>query len=358
LSGEVEQIDLDGRTVLVRQPNGGHLHRLEYDHLVIALGSATNDFGVSGVAEHALTMKTLGDAIELRSRVIALLEEAEFERVVGDRGDQLSLVVAGGGFAGVETIGALNDFIREALPYYPHLSESDLRLVLVHAGELILPELKPALGRYAATVLARRGIEVLTGQAVAGCDGRAVRLASGETIPARTLVWTAGTAAVPVLRQLAIADGRGRIPVEPSLAVPGRPGVWALGDAAVVPDPEGRPYPPTAQHAIRQAKTLAENLVRSVRGEALRPFVFRTLGQLAAIGRRRGVANILGVNFSGVVAWLLWRTIYLVFAKDLVQYHTHPDRSGSGPELADTPRRPVTEPGARTAMHARTPSRA
>ena len=365
-NGEVEAIDLAARRVRVRHVSGGHPHELEYDHLVIALGSVTNFFRLPGVAEHALTMKTLGDAIELRSRTIGLLEEAEFEAAAGHAASQLAFVVAGGGFAGVETAGALNDFVRDALPFYPHLREADVRMVLVHPGEVLLPELRPELGRYAARALARRGIEVRTGTAVAGCDGSSVRLGDGATIPARTLVWTAGTAPAPLLRTLPIVDERGRIPVAPTLAVPGQPGVWALGDAATIPDPDGKPYPPTAQHAIRQARVLAENIRAAARGAPLRPFTFRTIGQLAAIGRRRGVANIMGINFSGFVAWLLWRTIYLaklprldrkvrvaldwaldlIFSKDLVQYHT--------------PQRPQTDvvadgPTPRAAMPAATP---
>ena len=309
--GEVVGIDLERRTAVLRHGSDGHEHEVECDHLVLALGSVTNFFGLPGVAASAQTMKTLSDAMRLRSRMIARLEEADTECACDERRPLLGFVVAGGGFAGVETIAAMNDFVREALPHYPNLSPEDIRMVLVHSQAVVLPELGPALGSYAQRQLAARGVEIRTNARVAGVDGDLVRLTDGTVVESRTLVWTAGTAANPRLEALPCAKERGRVLVDPCFRVPGHPGVWAVGDAASVPDGKGGFHPPTAQHAIRQGRTLARNIVASIRGREPRPFAFSTIGLLASIGRRRGVARIFGVNFSGFFAWWMWRTIYL-----------------------------------------------
>jgi NADH dehydrogenase len=309
--GEVEGIDLEGRRVMVRHARGGHQHELAYDHLVLALGSVTNFFGLPGLEERAMTMKSLGDAIALRNRLIEVLEEADFECASAQRNDLLTILVAGGGFAGVETIAAANDFLREAIRAYPRLSPDMMRLVLVHSGAAILPELDPRLGRYAAGVLGRRGVEVRLGARVTGVSDDGVALSDGTVIPARTVVWTAGTAPSPMIAELPCEKQGGRIIADQCLRVPEWPGVWALGDCARVPDGKGGFYPPTAQHALRQGRTLGRNIAAAIRGEASRPFVFSTLGQLAAIGRRTGVASIMGASFSGFLAWWLWRSIYL-----------------------------------------------
>jgi NADH dehydrogenase len=296
---------------LVRHARGGHEHELSYDHLVLALGSVTNFFGLPGLEERALTMKSLGDAIALRNRLIEVLEEADFECAAAQRNDLLTILVAGGGFAGVETVAAANDFLREAIGAYPRLTVDMVRLVLVHSGTAILPELHPKLGHYAARVLSRRGVEVRLGTRVTGVSDDGVVLSDGTVIPARTIVWTAGTAPNPMLADLPCAREGGRVVADRCLRVTGWPGVWALGDCARVPDGNGGFYPPTAQHALRQGRVLGRNIAAAIRGEEPRPFVFTTLGQLAAIGRRTGVANIMGANFSGFLAWWMWRTIYL-----------------------------------------------
>ena len=340
--GDVDGIDLDRRRVAVSHGFERHDHSLPYDQLVIALGSITNFYGLPGLEQRALTMKTLGDAIHLRNRVIATLEEGDTECAAG-RDGLLTFVVAGGGFAGVETIAGLNDFVREALAFYPRLTPERIRMVLVHSGPTILPELGEALGGYAQQKLRARGIEIITEARVSGMTDAAVTLADGRTIPTRLVVWTAGTSPHPLLHNLPCPLDRGRVRVDETLAVPGWPGVWALGDCAVVPDRRtGRPYPPTAQHALREARTVAENIAATLAGRPTKPFDFRTIGQLAAIGRRTGVARVFGWNFSGFVAWWLWRTIYLsklprfekkcrvaidwtldlIFAKDFVQFLT------------------------------------
>jgi NADH dehydrogenase len=349
--GDVEAVDLEARRVRVAHGSGPHRHghELDYDQLVIALGSTTNFFGLPGLEQHALTLKSLGDAIALRNRLIAGLEEADTEcaQRLGIRTALTGFVVAGGGFAGVETLAALNDFAREALRAYPNLSERDLRMLLVEAGDRLLPELDARLGAYARRKLERRGVEVRLGTRVVRADSDAVELSDGTRIPTRTLLWTAGTAPHPLLASLACAKQKGRLLVTPELRVVGQASVWALGDCAWIPDSQGNPYPPTAQHALRQGDRVARNIAALLQGEAPQPFAYRMQGQLAALGRRAGVAQLFGLRFSGFVAWGLWRAIYLaklpraekklrvaldwaldlLFAKDLVQYST-----GQSPE--------------------------
>jgi NADH dehydrogenase len=340
--GEVTSIDLAGKRVMVCHGiDSAHYHELTYEHLVLALGSVTNFYGIPGLEERSLTMKSLADAVYLRNRLIEHLEEADFECSRAVREPLLTFVVAGGGFAGVETVAAINDFVREALKFYPNLTEEMLRVVLVEFAPAILPELGPELGKYAQEKLAKRKVEFRLNTKVTGLSNRGVELGDGATLPTKTLIWTAGTRPNPLLEPLACGKDRGRVVVNEFLEVPGWPGVWALGDCASIPDKKtGLPYPPTAQHALRQGKVLAQNIAAAVRGGAKNPFVFSTIGQLAAIGRRTGVAKILGFKFSGFIAWWLWRTVYLsklprlekklrvtldwtldlVFSKDLVQF--------------------------------------
>jgi NADH:ubiquinone reductase (H+-translocating) len=350
--GSVESIDLETRRVLVSHGFDRHAHEIEYDHLIVALGSITNFYHLPGLETNALTMKTLGDAIHLRNRVIATLEEADSE-CGSAQDDGLAVVVAGGGFAGVETLGALNDFVRDALAFYPRLRERRVRMVLVHAGPEILPELGDELGSYARRKLMERGLEIITGAKVVEVNPKGVHLADGRWLPSNLVVWTAGTSPHPLLAHLPCRCDRGRIAVDETLAVPGWPGVWSLGDCAAIPDRQsGQFFPPTAQHAIREAATVAANVVASIERRPLRPFTFRTIGQLAAIGRRTGVARVFGVKFSGFVAWWLWRTIYLgklprlekkvrvaidwtldlLFTKDFVQFLTVRGAAISSPE--------------------------
>ena len=340
--GDVVRIGLEQRLVEVSHGRDHHHHELEYDHLVIGVGNITNYYNLPGLEENGLTMKSLGDAIFLRNRLIQNLEEADFE-CTDARKPLLTIVVAGGGFAGVETIAAVNDFLRDALPFYNNLVERDLRMILVHSGPVILPELNAKLGAYAQEKLKERGIELRLDTRVLGYKNGLVELSDGSRIPARTLVWTAGTTPHPILETVPCSKDRGRIRVNEYMEVQDWPGVWAVGDCASIPDLRtGKPYPPTAQHALRQGRVLAGNVHASLRGGPKKPFVFSTLGQLAAIGKRTGVAQVFGFNFSGFVVWWLWRTIYLsklprlekkcrvaldwsldlLFSKDLVQFTT------------------------------------
>jgi NADH dehydrogenase len=235
--------------------------------LVIATGSEDNFFGNPGLAARAITMKTLTDAMLLRNRVIALLEDAVLETDAEQRRAMLTFVIAGGGFAGVEVIGALNDFVRAALRWYPTIHADEIRLVLVHPKEVVLPELGEALGRYAQKKLLERGVEILFSTKVTGYSGERVTLSERESIRAATLVWTAGVKPGKLIEELSVPKENHRLKVNEFLALPETPGVWALGDCASATDPEtGRPFPTTAQHAVRQGRTVAHDIVAMLRG--------------------------------------------------------------------------------------------
>ena len=310
--GAIEAIDLAARHVTVSHGFDGHTHDLPYDQLVLALGAGTNFFNLPGVENSSLTVKTLGDAITIHNQLVTHLEEANSECAAGERQPLLTFIVAGGGFAGVETLGGINDFVREAIRFYPNLHPDYLRFVLVTPDEVILPELNRKLGVYAQRKLSRRGVEIITGARVTAISDGIVELTNGEKIPANTFIWSAGTAPNPLIATLPVPKRSGRIVVDPYLRVEGWPGVWAIGDCALVSNSRtGGFYPPTAQHALRQGNLVARNVAATLYGGRKKSFRYRTLGQLAAIGRRTGVAHILGVNFSGFVAWWLWRTIYL-----------------------------------------------
>ena len=365
--GEVRAVDIAKRQVIVAHGFDQHTHSLEYDHVVFALGSVTNFYGIPNLAETAIAMKSLGNAIGLRNRLIEHLEEADNECAANDRDSLLTFVVACAGFAGVEAIGSINDFLKSALPYYPNLRPEMIRVILVDPGDFVLPELGEELGRYAGRKLAERGIEIRPKTKMKAVSSNGVSLSDGTHIITRTLVWTAGTSPHPLLEQLPLPKERRRLKVNAAMGVEGYPGVWALGDCAMIPDGHGGYQPPTAQHASREGKVLARNIVASSQRKDLIPFRFNTLGLLASIGRRTGVARILGVNFSGFVAWWLWRTIYLLklppvekkvrvaldwtldvfFTKDFVQYlhqrstpfvNTPITSSDIGPKNTDTDR--------------------
>jgi NADH:quinone reductase (non-electrogenic) len=284
----------------------------EFDHLLLALGAETNFFDIAGVRDWAVTMKNLADAALLRNRVVALLEEASLHSDEATKRELLTFVTAGGGFSGAETTGAINDFLRETSRFYPAIKEEMIRMVLVHGGDHLLPELGRELGRYAEQKLRNRGVEVIEGALVTSYDGSTVELNNGRSIPAATLIWTAGAKPSPVIEGLPWDKQRGRLLVDECLAVPGVPGLWAVGDCAAVPDRGGGFYPPTAQHGMREAVVAAQNIARAVLGEPLKPFHYKTIGMLASIGHHSGVAMLFGIKFSGFIAWWMWRSVYLL----------------------------------------------
>jgi len=314
VQAEVHQIDLTNRKIRCVAGVRGMELEFEFDHLFLAIGSETNFFDLEGVRDWAVTMKSLSDAALLRNRMVALLEEASLERDEATRRELLTFVTAGGGFAGVETTGAVNDFVRETVKFYPALREETVRVVVVHPGKFLLPELGEELGRYTEKKLAQRKVEIIKGARVAAYDGSVVKLTDGTSIPAATLIWTAGVKPSAAIESLDCKKERGRLLVNEYLAVPGAIGLWAAGDCAAVPDgyETGNFFPPTAQHGMREAITAAKNIEAAIDGRPLKPFVFTTLGQLATIGRRTGVAMIFGFKFSGLIAWGMWRSIYLM----------------------------------------------
>ena len=309
----IEKVDVQRRRVLTAAGLGTRPCELEYDHLVIALGNVTSPANLPGLAEHALPFKYLGDALTLRNRVIHTLEEADIEPDPRVRRALLTFVVAGGGFSGVEVAAELNDFVRAVARNFRHLNAGDIRVILVHAGELIFPELPRSLAEFAQRLLSKRGVEVRLLTRLAGATAEAALLEGGERIVTRTLVSTVSSAPNPLVAALPVKKERGRIVVDSHLAVPDYPGVWAVGDCAFVVDGEsGEPCPPTAQHAIRQARRLAENLVATLRGAPKARFAFTALGKMASLGHRSAVGEIFGVRVSGFPVWWLWRTMYLM----------------------------------------------
>lgn len=311
IRGTVDHIDLATQSVSVHSPVD---RTLRYDHLVLAMGSVPNYRDLPGMEEHSFTLKSLNDATRLRNHVLGLLERADTEPNPIERKKMLTFVVAGGGFAGTETIAELFDLVHSTHRYFPNIVHSELRFILVHSRDRILPEIGPELADYALQKLRRRGIEFRLETRVGGATGDAMLLANNESIPTRTLVWTAGNQTNPALATLPCEHGRGgALVVEPTLQVSGHENVWAAGDNAQIPDPDtdGGYYPPTAQHALREGKAIAKNISAVLGGSSAKPFRFKTLGILVALGHRTAVAEIKGLRFSGLIAWLLWRGIYL-----------------------------------------------
>jgi len=321
IEADVQDVDLSARKIRCVHGLGGAELEFEFDHLLIALGSETNFFDNAGIRDWAVTMKNLTDAALLRNRMVAFLEEATLESDAGARRQWLTFVIAGGGFAGAETAGAVNDFVRETAKFYPHLSDEEIRVVVIHPGDYLLPELGEELGRYAERKLRERKVEVIKGARVANYDGWVVTLSNGLTLPAATLVWTAGVKPSPVIAALPCPKERGRIVADEYLQVRGFTGLWTAGDCAAVPDgyETGKFFPPTAQHGMREAIIAAKNIERTILGQALKPFRYRTMGMLASIGHHTGVVSMFGFKFSGFIAWWMWRSVYLAKLPRLVK---------------------------------------
>lgn len=316
--GRVRSIDPRAKSVTLWGSGGRGGVSVPYDFLVVALGSETNFFGMADVERNAYTMKTLNDAVALRNRVIDVLERAENEADPARRGALLCFVVAGAGFAGIETAGELMDLLLDARVHYPTVRREEIRVVVLEALPTILPGFDPGLAEFARRKMGGRGIEIMLETAVTGFDGDAVATrglggggAPGE-IRTRTLVWTAGVTPVNTIKRSVFRTEKGKVVVDGNLEVPGFPGVFAVGDCAACADPgSGRPYPPTAQVAIMQARAAVRNLAAAVRGGDKEGFAYRTRGQMAVIGKRTGIATVLGMNISGFWAWAIWRVVYL-----------------------------------------------
>ena len=320
IRGRVAEIDLEQRRVMLGADQGtGPRREILYDHLVLALGSVSNYLGMANIERFAFGFKTLLDAIRIRNHVIEMFERADRESDSSHRQALLTFVIAGGGFAGVELAGALNDFVHGILADYPNLHSEELHIVLVHAGERILPELSESLARYAQEKMEARGVRFRLDTRLRDAQPGVVVLSDGE-ICAMTLVWTAGTTPNPLLKSLPVnKDKRGAVIVDDTLAVSGHKRLWALGDCAAVSDGKtGKPCPPTAQFAIRQAEVLAKNVHAQLYGRRTETFHFDSLGALCVVGHQTACAELTvpfartrSMRFSGLLAWLLWRGIYL-----------------------------------------------
>jgi NADH dehydrogenase len=319
--GEIVRVDLDAHEIEARHPITDDVSLLAYDHLVLALGSVTSTFGIPGVSEYTLPLKTLEDAEALRNRVIAALEQAVVTPPGPEREALLTFAVVGGGYTGCECAGELVDFFHSIIRFYPPLRLTDVRMILIEAGRALLPDLPEAMGRYTTRNLARRHVQLIIGDGVTRIDADGITLQSGTTIPTTTVIWSAGVRPSPVLKDLpGVLHARNfGIVVGRDMSVIGRPGVWALGDCAWIPKKENAEqsdrdawYPATAQHAIREGPVLADNIVATLHGEPTKPFQFNALGTMASLGARRGVAALPGgFVLTGFLAWVLWRAYYL-----------------------------------------------
>jgi NADH dehydrogenase len=308
LLARVTTIDEERRVATIDSVESGS-DEVHYEQLVVALGAIARSLPVPGLAEHALGFKDLADAIHLRNHVLRELEAADAELDSGQAATHLTFVFVGAGYAGVEALAELSDLVKDALRWYPRLRSAPQRWVLVDAAPKILPEIPTRLGEYAARELARRGVEIRTSTTLESLVAEEATLSDGERIPTHTLVWTAGVRAHPLLPVLGLPlDERGRVRVDPLLRVEGRERVWALGDCAAVPNGATPEHvdPPTCQHALRQARRLARNLTGTPQ-----PYSYRMLGQVATLGRYKGIADVMGLRLRGFPGWFVTRSYHL-----------------------------------------------
>lgn len=310
---EVVAIDPKQKTVRARQEATGTEEEVRYDKLVVALGSTTNFYGVPGLKEYAITMKDVGDAVFLRNHFISLFEQADMEKQIEKQAPLVTFVIVGGGFAGVEIAGELTDLGHHLRRYYPYIDKNAIRIILLEAGTRILSEVSEDLANFALQTLRERGVEARLQTLVQEARADRILIRGGEEIFTRTVVWTAGVMPHPVVSSLPFQkDEKGRIRVNEYFQSLDDPDVWVIGDSSSLVDPNtGKPYPPTAQHATRQGRLAARNLMADLLGGQKKPFHYNMLGQMAMLGRRSGVAIVLGFRLKGFWAWWLWRTYYL-----------------------------------------------
>jgi len=323
--GRIKNIDPFGKLVNLWGTGDKRSVSIHYDFLVVALGSETNFFGMADVEKNAYTMKTLNDAVVLRNRIIDMLEQAENETNPILRKSFLNFVVAGGGFAGIETAGELMDLILDARKHYPNIHKDDLKVIVIEALPMILPGFNEKLAEFAKQKLIERGIDIKLQTAITSFDGNEVTTklldqnpkdsvdeTKVDSIITKTLIWTAGVTPVNTIKRSMLKTDRGKVIINDYLEVQDFPGVFAIGDCALFLNPETkRPYPPTAQIAEAQAKTAAKNLMALIKNSEKEKFEYHSKGQMAIIGKRSGIATFLGMNISGFWAWLIWRNVYL-----------------------------------------------
>lgn len=322
---KVQRVDVKHKVVYASQGEGKELVAVPYDHLVFALGKVSNFSSMPGVQEHALAMKDLDDAFKLRNHVYRCLELADVEDEVDEKKALLTFVIAGGGFSGVETVGELSEMLHKVTKHFKNIEPSEIRLVLVHSRDTLLAEMPPGLGKAAAEILAGRGIELIFNARTKAATPHAVYLSTGVSIPTRTFICTVGNAPNPICKDIledeGFVEGKsggrgvGIFETDLHLQCTNQTHYWAVGDCAGVPMP-GKPdelCPATAQFAIRQGKTAATNILAAIDGkpERRRNFQFKGLGTLASLGRRSAVADMMGIELKGFIAWFAWRTIYL-----------------------------------------------
>ncbi len=309
--GAIVGHDPEAKTVALRAKYGA-VETVPYDQLLLALGSVSRVLPVPGLAEHAVGFKTLADAIYLRNHVVETLEEANATEDPARRDQLLTYVFVGGGYAGLEALAELQDFAADAMESYPRARLHGMRWVLVEATGRVLPEIDPQLADYALRELRGRGIDIRLETTLEEVGPRSARLSSGETLPTRTVVWTAGVAPQPILRDLNLPlDERGRVPVDEHLRVRGADSIWAIGDCAAAPDPRGGLCPPTAQHAVRQGPVAARNIAAELGIGSPRRFEYRGEAAFVNLGRYKAVGRIGERTFRGFPAWWLARTYHM-----------------------------------------------
>ncbi len=311
--GEVLSVDEERRLVTLRHPLTNESKTLEYDELVLALGSTRSTMGIDGVDRCTLPLRTLRDAERLRSSVIAAVEVASQSNDLSERDRLLRFVIVGGGFTGVEAAGELSAFLRSLLRYYASLRQHVPSVVVVQGEKRLLPHLPERFGKYAARVLHDRGVEIRVGTDVSAVDPAGVTLKNGDRYESRTIVWAAGTKPAPIVERLGLKVSRhGAVETSRDFSVEGHAHLWAIGDCAAIPKKSGGTYAPLAQNATREGPLLARNVLRRLQGKQTKPFRYKTKGQMASLGNRRALADLPGgVTLTGLPAWVLWRTYYL-----------------------------------------------
>jgi len=315
--GEVSSIDLDEQRVDVRLGLYGSYHEprpLYYDHLVIALGGVPSTRIVPGMAENAFDVQRLSNAFALRNHVIDALEQADIETNPVDKRRLLTFVVVGGGANGVEVVAEMHDMLVEVTSRYKHIERDDIRVILIHAGPRLIPDLPQSLGDFAERLLREKGVEIMLNERVSRLEPDRIFIEGKDSIDASTIVGSVGVSPNPLVTTLPLElNKKGQIKAQRTMNVAGHPNIWALGDTAeVIDEHTGKPYPQTAQHAVREARTVARNIVATIRGEPLKPITYKTKGQLVALGHRSAVAYVMGLKLSGFPAWWIWRSYYLL----------------------------------------------
>src|ERR1700693_1928511 len=309
--GAVHEIDLEQKAVSFLPGPFTTPAKLMFEHLVLAIGSIVDVSRVPGMPEHGYLMKTVGDAIRLRSGVLERLEEASIIKDESIRRKLLTFVIVGGGYSGVETAGQIWDLLRDVQRFYPRINPKEFRLVLVHSGAYLLPQIGEELGKYCELQLRNRGIEVRLNARVNAITAERAILNTGDVIETNTVVTTVGNATNPVVKKLIdryrLPNDRGRLKTEPTMQVQGYKNLWSAGDCAAVPQADGSVSPATAQFAMCQGSLLGKNIQDARNGQALEPFRFKTLGEMASLGHRNAVGKVLGFKDAGFLGWLVWR---------------------------------------------------